>query len=1032
MKKQRPDQSRDDESLGIEGFFELSTDLLSVSDAQGRYVRLSRSWERLLGHSLHELMARPYMDFVHPDDRAQTAQILAGLLDGREIVDFVNRYRTHDGHYRYLSWRANPSGPNGLIYAVARDVTDAMNSTRRLAEERARLRAIMDTMPDLMFLKNRDLGYVGCNRPFETFTGHPAHDIVGEDDFDLFPPEVALTFRENDLAMLESGLPRRNEEWVTYPDGTRRLLDTLKVPFADADGTPAGVLGISRDITEQARLRGELDFLGSLVDRNRDAIYCADPERGFALVYVNEAASTLLGRPASELLKSTLLDLFPNLCSDHLTGFLGTGMSSSSNTVVTTQAACRQGPVPVEITAGPVPHMGSVYLAGTIRDITRRAGIERRLREREALYRASVEASVDGFWLVDLRGRLLDVNTAYARMCGYDVAQLLTMSIADIEAVESPDDVFTRMARIIASGGMTFETRHRRKDGSIFDVEVTTIYSDVEGGRCFAYLREVRTRRRAEALLKARLRLTETARSGDVDRVMTEALDAAERLTGSTIGYFHFVDPDQNTLSLQAWSTNTLANMCTAEGKGQHYPVSEAGIWADCLRQGQPVIVNDYAKAHSRRGMPDGHAPISRLLSMPVPGATGFEAVIGVGNKAEDYCADDIEATHELALIAMDVVNAIRTEHKQLALREAMAAEAKQWTAALDSFDGGIAILDKDRKLVRANSAFFAMTRSSPELRRGKVIDCLEDVMAPIDDCPLCDHLDWQNPSVIVLEANSPGNPSGRPVELRISPVLEEGGTAASYLLSLYDLTRAREQERGLQRIVAELTRANAELERFTQITAHDLQEPTRRQVLFAQLIQRKLENILDDDTKSFLNHIIDGALRMRDLVRDLHDYTESGLSAHPTELVDLDKLFDDVRIALYDEIEHSRAAIRSDQLGRVLGARPRLQLAVQNILANALKFRHPDRRPEIRVSAQSDGPWVTLSFADNGIGIPADQREDVFTLFRHLHQRGQMPGTGLGLAQCRKVVDDLGGKIWIEANQPHGTVVKIRLPAHL
>src|SRR5512137_1300810 len=171
---------------------------------------------------------------------------------------------------------------------------------------------------------------------------------------------------------------------------------------------------------------------------------------------------------------------------------------------------------------------------------------------------------------------------------------------------------------------------------------------------------EVRTRR--ERVDRARLRILERSAGATLGELLTATLDEAEELTGSQIGFFHFLDDEQANLLLQAWSTNTVAKMCTAEGAGQHYPLSQAGVWADCVRTGQPVVHNDYASVPGRQGLPPGHASVVRELTVPVSRGGRICAVIGVGNKGSDYDDRDVEDVSALADLAWDIAARKRAE----------------------------------------------------------------------------------------------------------------------------------------------------------------------------------------------------------------------------------------------------------------------------------------------------------------------------------------------------------------------------------
>ncbi len=173
------------------------------------------------------------------------------------------------------------------------------------------------------------------------------------------------------------------------------------------------------------------------------------------------------------------------------------------------------------------------------------------------------------------------------------------------------------------------------------------------------------------ALMRTRLVLSDLDQhGGSLDELLRVALDAAEQLTASTIGFFHFVEPDQEQISLQAWSSNTVQQMCRAEGQGLHYPISKAGVWVDCFHQRKPVMHNDYASLPHKKGLPAGHAPLVRDLAVPIMRDNRVVAILGVGNKPADYTAADVTVLETLASLAIDMVARRRAE---AALRESQA-----------------------------------------------------------------------------------------------------------------------------------------------------------------------------------------------------------------------------------------------------------------------------------------------------------------------------------------------------------------------
>jgi PAS domain S-box-containing protein len=171
-------------------------------------------------------------------------------------------------------------------------------------------------------------------------------------------------------------------------------------------------------------------------------------------------------------------------------------------------------------------------------------------------------------------------------------------------------------------------------------------------------LQHVQQRYRVEQIIRARLQLIQFANTHTLNELLQFILDEIEFLTGSAIGYFHFLEADQKTLRLQAWSTNTVKNMCSVISTDTHYAVDQAGVWADCVRQRRPVIHNNYGSlpASHRKGMPDGHAQVVREMSVPIMRNEKIVAILGVGNKPRDFTPDDVEVVSTLADFAWDIV----------------------------------------------------------------------------------------------------------------------------------------------------------------------------------------------------------------------------------------------------------------------------------------------------------------------------------------------------------------------------------------
>ena len=265
------------------------------------------------------------------------------------------------------------------------------------------------------------------------------------------------------------------------------------------------------------------------------------------------------------------------------------------------------------------------------------------------------------------------------------LCSIIAFSIA--RSISAPIKALTKGAEIIGSGNLDYKIGNDLKNeigqlSRTFD-KMTQDLKKITASRN-ELNSEITERKRAESVMQAQLRIlaASNARTLSTDEVLRLVLDEIETQTNSRIGFYHFVEADNETISLQNWSTNTLRNMCTAEGKGSHYPVSQAGVWTDCVREQRPVIHNDYASLPHRKGLPAGHAPVIREMVVPMLRDGRIVAIIGVGNKSSDYDETDIAIASLLGDISWEIVERKQAEKHSHALME----ELKRSNADLEQF----------------------------------------------------------------------------------------------------------------------------------------------------------------------------------------------------------------------------------------------------------------------------------------------------------------------------------------------------------
>lgn len=318
-------------------------------------------------------------------------------------------------------------------------------------------------------------------------------------------------------------------------------------------------------------------------------------------------------------------------------------------------------------------------------DITGRRQAEEALRKSERKFRKIFENIQDVFYQTDLNGIITELSPSLEKYAGFRPEDLIGKPVETIYC--DPQDRVELIKTMMEQGEVTdYKLRLKGKDGRIIITAASShFYFDSRGkpAGVEGLLRDITERTHNEDLLHARLELLEFAASHALGDVLQRALDEVGKLTDSPIGFYHFVESDQKTLSLQAWSTRTVREFCKAEGYGLHYPIDEAGVWVDCVHTGKPVIHNDYASLPHRKGLPQGHAPVIRELVVPVLRADKIVSILGIGNKPADYTEEDVALVTFFADVAWEVAQRKRAE-------AALVASEARYAEALTAVNDGI------------------------------------------------------------------------------------------------------------------------------------------------------------------------------------------------------------------------------------------------------------------------------------------------------------------------------------------------------
>lgn len=376
------------------------------------------------------------------------------------------------------------------------------------------------------------------------------------------------------------------------------------------------------------------------------------------------------------------------------------------------------------------------------------------------------------------------------------------------------------------------------------------------------------------------------------------------------------------------------------------------------------------------------------------------------------------------------------TERKQAEV--ALAASEQRLRMLIEASPYGVLLVGGDGKIQLVNNECEAMFGYPREALVGRPLDCLIPEYHRVSHAT---HLERFMADPRPRPMGEAKNLHGRrrdggvfPVEISLSPIQAEGGVAV--LASISDITARKGAEetllrnsQELRRLNDELRHSNEELNQFAYIASHDLQEPLRTIITYTGFLREDMGEGLGDDVRQDLDLIETAARRMRTLVQDLLEFSRSGRRAIDRERFRLGDALGDALLNLEDALARSNAKVSAGPLPEVFADRALITQVFQNLVGNAVKFQATGSVPRVRIETEVADGHVTVLVRDNGIGIPEQYLERLFTPFRRLHAEREYEGTGIGLAICRKIIERHGGRISAKSEVGKGTGFTFTLP---
>jgi PAS domain S-box-containing protein len=993
-------------------FVSFSRDLLAIISYDGCLKWVNPAYEDLTGIPQEELVGRRYHELIHPGDRGRLLAEEAMLEDsGRTVTDFEARVRCHDGSYRWFLFTDTPSPDERLIYSVGKDVTDRRYDEQAVREAEERFRAAFEQAPIGMAMVSLEQDRLGCflrvNHSLSDITGYPADELVGADFQKIVHADESGTDFHYARWLLAGEIPQYEvEKRLRHADG-RTVFALVTVSLVkDVDARPLYFISQIQDIT--ARKEAERAFaesrghLQAIIDNTTAVIYVKDHDGRF--LFVNDRFELLFGVKRDEVVGRTDQEVFPREIADASRAndleVLTTGISIESEEV----ASGEDGPHVYLATRFPLFRPtepdGAPYAVCTIAtDITDRKRAEEAIRASEAHLRRMVNSAPMAFVSADADALITTWNPQAEKTFGWSESEALGRNLMRLLMPSRHRDRYRDALDEFLSTGKSpllerrVEIEALHKEGHEFPIEIAITPVRVEGEYVFnAFINDVSERRRAEESIRQLANIVES--SGD-----------------SIIG----ITPER---VISSWNPGASAiyGYSTEEAIGRSLDALIPKQRRETERNVFARVLNGHEISHyeTERIRKDGSIVDVAISLSPIKNAVG--EVVGVSS------------------ISRDITERKRAEE---ALREVQ----EGFRTAVENAPIGVALVSTDTdeagRLLEVNKALGEMTGYSTSELLATSLLAITHPDDRVAEQPLLEQL---------LEGKLPNyrlekrylRADGEIVWAmhNASTVRDSSGKLIYVIAQVEDITQRKRAEERLAKLAAELEeraveleRSNADLQQFAYAASHDLSEPLRTVTSYVQLLRKRYADKLETDANEFIDFAVDGAARMQALIDGLLLYSRAGTSEYAMAAVDCSDVVRATLATLDTAIRETGASVTFDALPTVRGDETQLSQLFQNLISNGIKFV-AGKPPRVHISAaRSDREWV-FSVSDNGIGIKPEHAARIFTVFQRLHGRDDYPGSGVGLAICKRIVERHRGRIWVERNPEGGSTFRFTIPA--
>lgn len=984
--------------LGFKSLIQHGINLIGVFDKEGMYKYASPTYLTILGIEPAALIGKSAATFIHPDDLEKVIASYPELEISKKIVLPPFRFRHHDGSWRWietiLTDLTDDPEVNG-IFTNSRDVTTRVAADEELKKSEEKYKALFELSPipkwiyDLKTLRILDVNETAIND-----YGYSREECMQMSIKDLSPagesPEI-LCGGQNlsvDQNILHCGVITQVKK-----DGSEIKAEVSGHRF-DYNGT-ASMLVVAIDVTERERALQKIkEDSAKLVttlkiaklgywqlNLQNESLYWSDEV--YDIWGVNKESFQVN-------FESFIGTLHPDdregLWAAQSKALADEAELNFQHRIILPDHSFKWVHERAKLVKNEEGQ--ATVLEGSIQDITTEKLLEISLEQTNLRYDYVSKATSDVIWDWNFATDSIYWSEGFQSLFGYNLKE--SLSEADFWTNNiHPDDqhsVLSGIAQAIAGTGInwTMEYRFQRADKTYADVlDKGFFIRDANGKatRMVGSLQDITSRKQAEKRIR-------------------EAYEERNNILESIGDAFFAVD---NNWTVTYW--NHMAGKIF--GKSSHQMIGK-NLWEEDEFSSDVTYSTSFQKALQEHT------------------AQYFEVNMNGGNTSFEVSV--FPSINGLSVYFKDV-----TERKEAIERLRISNE--RFERVTEAANDAIWDLDLISNKLYLGKGFEKLRGEHYKefLPGDQWLDHIHPDDRPLIEARIKNALADKNTSLVEGEYRYlTQNGSHLYILARASIIRDENGSVTRLVGAFSDMTQRKQYEASLKALNADLAKinnelliSNAELEQFAYIASHDLQEPLRMITGFLSQIERKYAGLLDDKGKQYIFFAVDGARRMRQIILDLLEYSRVGrLQDNHEERVDMNEVIEEVLMLHKKQIAECRAQIIiKNHLPEIKTMKGPLRQVFQNLIGNALKYYKKGKTPVINISSEETESYWQFSVEDNGIGIEPEYQQKIFEIFQRLHNKDEYSGTGIGLAIVKKIVESLGGQIWVKSHDAQGSI---------